>query len=119
MTTHHRLLAKRRGPVNSVSRSVVSDSATPGTAAHQAPPSIEFSRQEDRSGLPFSPPRDFPNPGMESWAPALQVDSLAYEPPGKPPNAEEKGIKMAAYVVLLLTSLNGFTVPAAYLKAGH
>ena len=80
---------------------------------------MEFSRQEDRSGLPFSPPRDFPNPGMEPWAPALQVDSLAYEPPGKPPNAEEEGIKMAEYVVLLLTSLNGFTVPAAYLKAGH
>ena len=27
--------------------------ATPWTVAHQAPPSMEFSRQEYRSGLPF------------------------------------------------------------------
>ena len=30
--------------------------ATPGTAAHQAPPSLGFSRQEFWSGLPFPPP---------------------------------------------------------------
>ena len=30
--------------------------ATPSTAAHQAPPSLEFSRQEYWSGLPFHPP---------------------------------------------------------------
>ena len=35
------------------SRSVVSDSATPWTVAHQAPPSMGFSRQEYWSGLPF------------------------------------------------------------------
>ena len=29
---------------------------TPQTAAHQAPPSLGFSRQEHRSGLPFPPP---------------------------------------------------------------
>ena len=34
----------------------MSDSATPYTAAHQAPPSLEFSRQEHWSGLPFPPP---------------------------------------------------------------
>ena len=38
---------------------------------------------------------------------------------GSPQNEEEEGIKMAEYVVLLLISLTGFTVPAAYLKAGH
>ena len=31
--------------------------ATPQTAAHQAPPSLGFSRQEHWSGLPFPPPR--------------------------------------------------------------
>ena len=36
-----------------VSRSVVSNSATPGTVAHQAPLSMEFSRQEYWSRLPF------------------------------------------------------------------
>ena len=45
---------------------------------------MEFSRQEDWSGLPFSSPGDFPNPGIEPWAPALQVDSLPTELSGKP-----------------------------------
>ena len=39
-----------------LSHSVVSDSATPWTAACQAPLSIEFSRQEYWSGLPFPSP---------------------------------------------------------------
>ena len=30
--------------------------ATPQTAAHQAPPSLGFSRQEFWSGVPFPPP---------------------------------------------------------------
>ena len=34
----------------------VSDSATPWTVAHQAPPSIGFSRQEYWSGVPFPSP---------------------------------------------------------------
>ena len=39
--------------------------ATPWTVAHQAPLSREFSRQEYWSGLPFFPPRDLPDPGIE------------------------------------------------------
>ena len=39
-----------------LSRSVVSDSVTPWPLAHQAPPSMGFSRQEYWSGLPFPPP---------------------------------------------------------------
>ena len=59
------------------SHSVVSDSfATPWTAAHQAPLSMGFSRQEQWSGLPCPPPGDRPNPGIEPTSPALQVDSL-------------------------------------------
>ena len=38
---------------SSVSHSVVSDSATPWTIAHQAPLSMGFSRHEYHSGLPF------------------------------------------------------------------
>ena len=34
--------------------------------AHQAPLSLEFSRQEYWRGLPFPPPGDLPNPGTES-----------------------------------------------------
>ena len=35
------------------------------TVAHQASLSMGFSRQECWSGLPFPPPGDLPNPGME------------------------------------------------------
>ena len=36
--------------------------------ACQAPLSIEFSRQEYWSGLPYSPPGDLPDPGIESMS---------------------------------------------------
>ena len=49
---------------------------TPWTVALQAPLSMEFSRQEYWSGLPFPPPGDLPAPGIEPVSPALQVDSL-------------------------------------------
>ena len=58
--------------------------ATPWTVAHQAPQSMEFSRQECWSGLLFPSPGDIPNPGIESRSPPLQSDSLPSEPPGKP-----------------------------------
>ena len=38
---------------------------TPWAIARQAPLSMEFSRQEYWSGLPFLTPRDRPNPGLE------------------------------------------------------
>ena len=46
--------------------SVVSDSAVPWSVAHQAPLSMEFSRQEYWSGLPCPPPR-----GIKSVSSAL------------------------------------------------
>ena len=46
------------------------------------PQSMEFSRQEYWSGLPFPPPRDLPDPGIEPRSPALQADSLLSGPPG-------------------------------------
>ena len=57
--------------------------ATPWTTAHQAPPSMGFSRQEYWSGLPFPSPGDLPDPGIELRFPALQADALTSEPPGK------------------------------------
>ena len=54
------------------------------TVARQAPLSIEFSRQEHWSELPFTSPGDLPNPGIEATSPALQADSLPSESPGKP-----------------------------------
>ena len=49
---------------------------TPSTAARQAPLSMEFSRQEYWSRLPFPTPGDLSDPGVELASPALQVDSL-------------------------------------------
>ena len=64
----------------------MSDSETPWTAAHQAPLSMGFSRQEYWGGLPRPPPGDLPNPGIKPRSPALQADSFPSEPPGKPKN---------------------------------
>ena len=58
--------------------------ATLWTVAHQAPLSMEFSRQEYWSELPFPPPGDpsdqVSNPHLLHW----QVNSFITEPPGKP-----------------------------------
>ena len=56
---------------------------TPWTVALQAPLSMKFSRQECWSGLPFAPPGDLPDPGIEPKSPVLQSDSLPLEPSGK------------------------------------
>ena len=58
--------------------------STPSTAAHQAPPSMGFSRQEYWSRLPFPSQGDLPNPGVEPRSPTLEADTLTSEPPGKP-----------------------------------
>ena len=60
----------------SVSLSVMSDSVIPRTVAHQAPLSMEFSRQEHWRRLPFPPPGNLPNPGIKPGSPKLQADSL-------------------------------------------
>ena len=59
---------------------------TPWTVPHQAPLSIEFSRQEHWGGLPFPSPGNLSDPGIEPESPALQVDSLLSESPRKPIN---------------------------------
>ena len=61
--------------------------ATPLTVAHQAPLSIEFSRQEYWSGLWFLSSGDLPDSGMEPMSPvspALAGGFFTTEPPGKP-----------------------------------
>ena len=63
-------------------RSVMSDSVTLWTVAHQAPLSREFSRQEYWSGLPCPFPGGLSDPGIKSRPPALWADSLTSEPTG-------------------------------------
>ena len=55
---------------------------TPWTVAHQAPVSMEFSRQEYWSGLPLPSPGDLPDTEIEPRSPTLQADSLLSKPPG-------------------------------------
>ena len=60
---------------------------TPWTAAHQAPLSVEFSRQEYWSGLPFPTPGDLPDPEIEPVSlasPALADGFFTTAPVGKP-----------------------------------
>ena len=56
----------------------------PWTVAHQALLSVEFSRQEYWSVLPFPSPGELPSPGIEPGSPALQANSLPSKPPGNP-----------------------------------
>ena len=57
--------------------------ATSWTVAHQASPSMGFSKKEYWSGLPFPSPGDLLDPRIEPQSPALQADALPSEPPGK------------------------------------
>ena len=75
--------------------------ATPWTAAHQAPPSIGFSRQEYLSGLPFPSPGDVLDPGIESGFPALQTNALPSEPPG---------LEIAFFIFLSMKAQTGFQI---------
>ena len=64
------------------SHSRIQLSGTPWTAAHQAPLSMGLSRQEYWSGLPFPPPGDLPDPGLNPTSSALAGRFLTTEPPG-------------------------------------
>ena len=55
----------------------------PYTVAYQAPLPMGFSRQ-NWSGVPFPPPGDLPDPGIEPRSLALQADTSPSKPPGKP-----------------------------------
>ena len=67
--------------------------ATPETAAHQAPPSLGFSRQEHRSGLPF------PSPMHESekwkWSRSVMSETLSDPMDCSPPGSSVHGIFQA------------------------
>ena len=61
--------------------------ATPWTIALQAPPSMEFFRQEYLSGLLFPPPGDLPGQEIEPtslMSPALAGGFFTYVSPRKP-----------------------------------
>ena len=57
---------------------------TSWTVACQAPLSMEFSRQEYWNGLPFPPPGDLPDSGIEPVCPTLAGRFFTTQPPGVP-----------------------------------
>ena len=78
--------------------------ATPLTIACQAPLSMEFSRQEYWSGLPFPSPGDLPDPGLESTSPTLVGGFFTTAPSGKPflllENTREEKLCQMLYVCI-------------------
>ena len=82
MHTHTREQVEKKAAIFVIIESQLK--CTKLTVARQAPLSMEFSRQEYWSELPFPSPGDLPHPGTEHGSPALQADSLLSEPPGKP-----------------------------------
>ena len=71
-------------PISAQSLSCVWLFVTPWTAAHQAP---LFFSGKNWSGLPFPPPRDLPDPGIEPTSlasPALPGGFFNTSPPEKP-----------------------------------
>ena len=75
--TNKILEGRTRRCVHAKSLSLVWLSVTPWTVAHQTPLSMEVSRQEYWSGLPFSSPGDLLNPGIKPRSPTLQANSFS------------------------------------------
>ena len=77
-------------------QSVVSNSLQPHGCNHLSPLSMEFSRQEHWSGLPFPSLGHLPHPGIKPLSPAspaLTGRSFATEPPEKPIITSTQGHK--------------------------
>ena len=85
------------------------------TVTHQAPLSMGLSRQEHWSKLPFPPPGDLPDPGIESASPVLVDRFFTTEPPGKPlvPDME-----LLIWKVPFSPSLPIWTTRSSWLSAG-
>ena len=72
--------------------------ATSWTVARQVPLSMEFSRQEYWSGLPFPPPGGLPDPGNKPTflaSPALAGRFFTTLPPEKPGCQESRPSKLS------------------------
>ena len=72
-TFFHQRICKKVGRVDELVATLSLTLATPWTVDCQAPLSMEFSRQEYWSELPFPSPGDLPDPGIESGSLALQA----------------------------------------------
>ena len=78
----------------------------PATVAGQTPLSLGFCRQEYWSELPFLPPGDLPDPGVEPASPALAGEFCTPEPHGKP--------LMPLYLAFIRCHLPGVICPDVF-----
>jgi len=92
--------------------------ATPLTVALQVALSLEFSQQEYWRGLPFPPPGDGPDPGMETASPALAGRFFTTAPPGKPQSFMYIIPIFAAEQALLSGFSDGSVVKTSTYQAG-
>ena len=79
--------------------SIMSDFATPWSVAHQVPLSMEFSRQEYWSVLPFPPLGDLPDTGIKPASlvsPALAGRFFTTLPPGRPSSVPARHVYAAS-----------------------
>ena len=86
---------------------------TPRTVARQAPLSMEFSRQEYWAGLPFTPPEDLPNPGIEPASPESPASTGKFfttKPPGKPSLVSKTSNKTMMYFFFTFSEFRKVTV---------
>ena len=87
--------------------------ATPRTKAHQDPLSMECSRQEYWSGLPFPPPGDLPDPGIEPASLASAGRFFTTELPGKPmdyPHETVYKLKALYNIFVILSTYPGISL---------
>ena len=92
----------------------------PWTVAHQAPLSMGFSRQEYWSGLPFPPPGDLPDPGIEPMSLSLlnwQKGSLPLVPPETPHALTS--VQFSSVTQLCLTPCNSMNRSTPGLPVHH
>ena len=83
--------------------------ATPWTVACQAPLSLEFSRQEYWSRLPFPSPGDILHTETEPTSPTLAGTFFTNEPPGKPLNGNM--LNMPNSILMLTLQERGHHCP--------
>ena len=89
------------------------------TVACQAPLSMGFSRQEYWGGLPFPPPGDLPNPGIEPESLASPVlagkfftTSATWEAPMKFTSPQKSGLAHSLTVSMCHNTLKTYNTPA-------
>ena len=77
------------------------DCNLPGSSVHG------ILQQEYWNGLPFSPPGDLRDPGTEPGSPALQMNSLLSETPGKNKNTGAGRVSLLQGILLTQESNRG------------